>query len=155
MVTTTTECRSPQGTRPGCGEQVQTFSTFQEVLDVLDDILAELASLGYEEQEIFGIRLALEEAMVNAIKHGHGGDASKEAVLRYEATPSRLLAEVEDQGPGFDPAAVPDPRTPENLERPGGRGLLLMRHFMSWVRYNAAGNKVSMGWDRQPPPGLD
>jgi serine/threonine-protein kinase RsbW len=144
-----------QPTRQDRGGQMRTFSTFQEVLNVLDDFVAELEAQGYRDMEIFGARLALEEAMVNAIKHGHGGDSSKEAVLRYQVTPAQVLVEVEDQGPGFDPASVPDPCAPENLDRPGGRGLLLMRHFMSWVLYNAAGNKVSMGRHRQPPRGPD
>jgi serine/threonine-protein kinase RsbW len=110
----------------------------------LDALVAQLQGLGYSDRELFGVRLALEEAMVNALKHGHQGDASKEAVLRYRLTAVSLLAEVEDQGPGFDPEAVPDPLAPENLERPSGRGLLLMRRYMSWVRHNSRGNRVTL-----------
>ena len=56
--------------------------------------------------------------------------------------PSR--AEVEDEGPGFDPGRVPDPTLPENPDRPGGRGLPLMRHFMTWVRFSRPGNRVTL-----------
>jgi serine/threonine-protein kinase RsbW len=56
-----------------------------------------------------------------------------------------VLAEVEDEGPGFNPAVVPDPTLPENLEQTGGRGLLLMRHYMSWVHYSERGNHVTLG----------
>ncbi len=90
------------------------------------------------------MRLALEEAVMNAIRHGHHYDRSKHVHLRYHVTQECLLAEVEDEGPGFNPAAVPDPREPENLERESGRGLLLMRSYMTWVRYNERGTCVTL-----------
>jgi serine/threonine-protein kinase RsbW len=121
-----------------------TFRSFGEMLAHLDPVIAQLRELGYSDRELFGVRLALEEAMVNALKHGHQGELSREAVLRYRLSSVSLLAEVEDQGPGFNPQAVPDPLAPENLERPSGRGLLLMRRYMSWVRHNSRGNRVTM-----------
>ena len=54
------------------------------------------------------------------------------------------MIEVEDEGRGFDPSHVPDPTLPENLERPNGRGLLLMRRSMTWVRYTGRGNRVTL-----------
>jgi serine/threonine-protein kinase RsbW len=115
-----------------------------EIVPVIEDIVAPMETAGYSSKEIFGVRLAPEEALVNAIKHGHKGDPSKEVHLRYQVTRDRLLAEIADQGPGFDPHAVPDPLAPENLERPCGRGLVLMRHYMTWVRFNDAGNRVTL-----------
>ena len=56
--------------------------------------------------------------------------------------------EVEDEGPGFDPRAVPDPREPENLERPGGRGLLLMRRYLTRVAHLDRGNRVVLFRER-------
>jgi len=103
-----------------------------------------LKSVGYGEKELFAVRLALEEALVNAIKHGHKGDPGKEVQLRYHLTTECILAEIEDQGPGFKPEDVPDPFAPENLERSSGRGLLLMHNYMTWVRFNDAGNCVTM-----------
>jgi serine/threonine-protein kinase RsbW len=111
---------------------------------VIEEIATALEAAGYSFKETFGVRLALEEALVNAIKHGHKGDPSKEAHLRFHLTRERLIAEIEDQGPGFDPHAVPDPLAPENLERPCGRGLVLMRHYMTWVRFNENGNRVTL-----------
>lgn len=115
-----------------------------EIVPVIEDLVASMERASYSNKEIFGVRLALEEALVNAIKHGHKGDPSKEVRLRYQITRDRLIAEIEDQGPGFDPHAVPDPLAPENLERPCGRGLVLMRHYMTWVRFNDAGNRVTL-----------
>ena len=99
---------------------------------------------GFEEKEIFSIKLALEEALVNAIKHGNQMDRAKKVHIRYCVTSERFDADICDQGTGFDPEEVPDPMAVENLERPCGRGLLLMRHYMSEVTFHPPGNRVSM-----------
>src|SRR5437868_2856577 len=85
------------------GWQQRTIHSYEEIEPVLKDILEELQSAGYSRKEIFGVRLALEEAIVNAIKHGHGGDQTKEVRVRYQVTRAGVLAEVEDEGTGFDP----------------------------------------------------
>jgi serine/threonine-protein kinase RsbW len=121
-----------------------TFVTTVEMERVIEDVLQMLETAGFSDRERFAVRLALEEAVMNAIRHGHQFDRSKHVHLRYHVTQECLLAEVEDEGPGFDPAVVPDPREPENLEREGGRGLLLMRSYMTWVRYNERGTCVTM-----------
>lgn len=122
-----------------------------EARRVQDDIERRLREHHYSDPEIFGIRLALEEAMVNAIKHGNQLDRAKTVHVTYRVTPERFDVLVTDQGCGFDPADVPDPTAVENLERPCGRGLMLMRHYMNHVGYNAAGNAVRMTKFRCPP----
>ena len=121
-----------------------SFATTGEMERVIEDVLHRLETAGFSDRERFAVRLALEEAVMNAIRHGHHFDFSKHVHLRYHVTQECLLAEVEDEGPGFNPAAVPDPREPENLERECGRGLLLMRSYMTWVRYNERGTCVTM-----------
>ncbi len=118
--------------------------TSEEIVSTIDPILPLLGTVGFSEREMFAVRLALEEALVNAIKHGHKSDPSKEVQLRYQLSADCFLVEIEDQGPGFEPQTVPDPLALENLERSSGRGLLLIRHYMTWVRYNARGNCVTM-----------
>jgi serine/threonine-protein kinase RsbW len=98
----------------------------------------------YEEKDVFAIRLALEEAIVNAIKHGNQLDSSKRVFIKYHIDPNRIEIHVKDEGPGFNPEEVPDPMAPENLERECGRGLLLMKHYMTEVVYHPPGNAVSM-----------
>ena len=93
-----------------------------EVEAVLDALVEQLRAAGYSRKEQFGVRLALEEAVVNAIKHGHHGDPSKQVSVRYRVAADRVTVEVEDEGPGFRPEAVPDPLAPENCERDCGRG---------------------------------
>ncbi len=122
----------------------ETIHSTAEMDSVLTELLAVLVATGYSTQETFAVRLAMEEAIVNAIKHGHRYDPSKQVEIRYQVGPDRLLVEVEDQGPGFDPREVPDPLADENLERDSGRGMFLMQCYMTWVRYNAAGNCVTL-----------
>jgi serine/threonine-protein kinase RsbW len=119
-----------------------------EIEPVLAGVVDELQAAGYSRKEIFGVRLALEEAIVNAIKHGHRGDSTKEVRVRYRVTRAGVFAEVEDQGAGFDPKQLPDPFDPVNLEREGGRGLLLMRSYMTSVRYNDRGTCVALCKER-------
>jgi serine/threonine-protein kinase RsbW len=123
---------------------VNWLSSAQEMASILEEVVAAMAELGYPSKDIFGARLALEEAICNGIKHGHQHDRSKVVEVRYCSRADHLLLEVEDQGPGFDPSQIPDATAPENLERPSGRGLLLMRHYAAWVRYNRKGNCVTL-----------
>ena len=108
------------------------------------DIEQALQQIDFGEHDIFAIKLALEEALVNAIKHGNQMDRAKKVRIAYHVGPDRFDCLVADEGPGFDPGDVPDPTAPENLERPCGRGLMLMRHYMTHVRYNDRGNAVAM-----------
>jgi serine/threonine-protein kinase RsbW len=94
--------------------------------------------------DIFSIKLALEEALINAIKHGNQMDRTKTVRVFYRVLPDRFEVHVTDEGAGFDPADVPDPTAVENLERPCGRGLMLMRHYMSEVAFSGRGNCVVM-----------
>jgi serine/threonine-protein kinase RsbW len=110
----------------------------------IEAVAAAMAARGYPDRDLFAVRLALEEAIVNAVKHGNECEPGKQVSLRYRVEADHVLTEVEDEGPGFDPHTVPDPREPENLERSCGRGLLLMRAYMTWIRYNARGNCVTL-----------
>jgi serine/threonine-protein kinase RsbW len=111
---------------------------------VQKEIERRLKEQRYSEHEIFAIRLALEEALVNAIKHGNGLDRKKKVQINYRVLPDRFEIHITDEGPGFDPTSVPDCTTAENLERPCGRGLMLMRYYMNNVTFSATGNSVSM-----------
>jgi serine/threonine-protein kinase RsbW len=115
-----------------------------EARRIQDRIVDDLTAHQYSDKDIFAIKLALEEAVVNAIKHGNQMDRSKKIRIAYRVDPDRCDILIADEGPGFDPADVPDPRDPENVERPCGRGLMLMRHYMTEVRYGARGNAVHM-----------
>jgi len=100
-------------------------------------------------------RVSLLEALSNAVMYGNGGDPQKRVRLEICFGQYEIEARVTDEGTGFDPHAVPDPTKPENLCREGGRGLFLMQKLMDEVRYNAAGNSVTLVLHLQPPAELD
>src|SRR5438105_4368654 len=91
--------------------------------EVINSLTAELAAAGCSEKDAFGARMSLEEAIVNAIKHGHRGDTTKSVWVNFYADEHGTVFQVTDQGNGFNPTEVPDPCAPENLEKPSGRGL--------------------------------
>jgi serine/threonine-protein kinase RsbW len=122
---------------------VNCLSSVQEMAAVIEAVVTVMAELGYPPKDIFGARLTLEEAICNAIKHGHQHDPTKVIEVRYCIRAGHFLVEVQDQGPGFDPSKVRDATAPESLERTCGRGLLLMRHYAAWVRHNREGNCVT------------
>lgn len=104
---------------------------------------------GYSEASRFAVRLAIEEAIVNAFKHGHKKlDKNETVSVEYEVSPEAISIVVTDKGPGFAPEAVPDPTAEENLMKTSGRGLLLMRAYMTEVSHNDAGNQIRMRYIR-------
>ena len=113
-----------------------------------DQIVGETEALGYSPRCAFAVRLALEEAMVNAHKHGNGGDPVKRIVVTYDITPVRVVVRVRDEGSGFDPALVPDPTTPDRIPLPDGRGIMLMRSYLDEVTFNERGNEVQLVKER-------
>jgi serine/threonine-protein kinase RsbW len=108
------------------------------------EILNEAKSNYFSPNDLFGIHLSIEEAMVNAVKHGNNDDPLKKLHVSYTITQTIFDISIEDEGCGFRPAAVPDPRCGENLYKATGRGLLLMKAYMDSVEYNEAGNRVRM-----------
>jgi len=119
------------------------LSSLTEMGALVEGVAAAMRVLGYADKDIFGVQLSLDEAITNAIRHGHRHDPGKTVKVRYAIDKEYVLVEVADQGPGFDPELVPDPTSAENLERTGGRGLLLIHFYMSWVRYNKRGNAIT------------
>jgi len=107
-------------------------------------LLGQASQYGYGESALFAIKLALEEALNNAIKHGNAGAPQKHIEVLFEVGPDQASITITDQGDGFDPSTVPDPTADENLEKPSGRGIMLMRAYMDEVRYNRKGNQVRM-----------
>lgn len=102
------------------------------------------ASLSGDEEEC--VCMAVMEAVVNAIVHGNREDPQKHVDLEFDIQPERISITVRDQGVGFDPGQVPDPRAPENLLKPSGRGILMIRSCMDEVEIlpSGAGTEVRM-----------
>ena len=109
---------------------------------VYQDILSRLKQNDYSEDDIFGVHLAFEEAFLNAVKHGNKMNPHKTVTVEYMVNAEKTIITITDEGNGFDPNSVPDPRVGENLYQPDGRGLLLMNAYMDVVEYNKRGNRV-------------
>jgi len=123
---------------------IEISSIPSEMRRVEDVILPALSARGYGERSLFAVKLALEEAVINAIKHGNELDPTKKVTIDFELHEGKAVFAVTDEGDGFDPDAIPDPTTVEQIESSYGRGLVLMRAYMDSVAYNETGNKVTM-----------
>jgi len=144
----------PSRRRPSGDSQAWTEKTLPTHLGAIRSVEAELMArlrdLGYDEDHRFAVRLAFEEALVNAMKHGNRMDPSRQVRLRYCATPECVEIHVADDGAGFNPASIPDPTADENLRKPCGRGIMLMRSYMDEVSYSCSGQEVHMIKYRNP-----
>ncbi len=119
-------------------------SDLDEARGAEDRILRDVEARGYRPECAFAIRLSLEEAITNAVKHGNKNDRTKRVRIRYCVDDRQVEIWVADDGPGFDPGAVPDPTARNRLHLPNGRGIMLMRVYMDEVKYNSAGNEVHL-----------
>ena len=120
---------------PSCVESLH------EVVDAAAKVTADLAM---SEDACDEVAIALTEAVNNAIFHGNGGVRERSFAVEFTVVDGMLHIAVRDQGPGFDPAEVPDPLAQENLLKPSGRGLLMMRAMVDDVQHHfcASGTRV-------------
>jgi serine/threonine-protein kinase RsbW len=116
------------------------------------EVIERLEQLGWDGRDLFAVEMALAESLTNAIRHGNRNDESKFVQVECRASPERFWMRVEDEGVGFRPEKVPDCTADENLERCGGRGLALIKAYMTSVQYNDRGNCVTMERIRTAEP---
>ena len=121
------------------------------IVKVCEEILSKLEANGFDKDDIFAVHLALEEAFLNAVKHGNKMDPTKEVKIDYSVGSDKIEISMTDEGDGFEPASVADPRYGEGLYKPGGRGLLLMNSYMDMVKFNEKGNSLYMVRYKEKP----
>jgi serine/threonine-protein kinase RsbW len=139
------------GSSPAAGSfRVTIPSDFSSGRDVQERIMAEVERHAFGTDSAFAVRIALEEAMVNAIKHGNRLDPAKKVHVECKVTPRRAEITIEDEGPGFDRAAIPDPTHDDNLDKPSGRGILLIEAYMDGVQWSRGGRRLRMVKENQP-----
>ncbi|TWU21296.1 ATP-binding protein [Bythopirellula polymerisocia] len=110
-------------------------STLTAYHEFVQEVLTALQGYGWSAEILFGVHMALEESISNAVRHGNKHDPSKSVHVECELSNKRFYARITDEGSGYDPTEVPDCCNEENLEVPGGRGLALIRAYMTSVEH--------------------
>jgi serine/threonine-protein kinase RsbW len=105
-------------------------STLESVDSAEQTVIGEAEALGFDEDDLHRVGIALRECMVNAVVHGNRYNSRKKVYLKVIRTAESLTVVIGDEGDGFDPTAVPDPLAGENLLKGSGRGVMLMQAFM-------------------------
>lgn len=119
-------------------------SKLTELPTVQDAVLGAAKAKGYGKDELFAIRLALDEAVSNAVVHGNQNDPAKRVTIEYSVDDRAVTIKVSDEGGGFCPDDLPDPTLAENLTSPHGRGVMLIEAYMTEVTYVGCGNCIRM-----------
>jgi serine/threonine-protein kinase RsbW len=118
--------------------------------DILDYLMKRVEKVGVADAENSNLFVALDEAFVNAIKHGNRYNPEKLVRITADVSTKEVSFTVEDEGDGFNIAEVPDPLNPENLFKTSGRGVLLIHNIMDEVKYNERGNRLTMIKKKDP-----
>ncbi len=123
--------------------------TPEKTREMAGTLLELYRGLELSDKQTSALKLALDEAVTNAVTHGHGGDRSKEITVRCEWTPDSVALTVSDQGKGFNCKKLPNPTKRSNLMKECGRGLYIISAIMSSVSFNEKGNEIRMTLDRK------
>jgi serine/threonine-protein kinase RsbW len=111
----------------------------------VDFLLERCREAGFDDTRLrLNFRVGVAEALANAMMYGNARDPGKRVVLEAWCERDRVRIRITDQGPGFDPDALPDPTLPQNRHRARGRGVFLIRELMDEVEFNEQGNSVDM-----------
>jgi serine/threonine-protein kinase RsbW len=124
-----------------------TLDSSLETIDSAEEKATRIASeLGFGEDEVMQISMAVREGAVNAVLHGNAYSADKKVTLAFERTGDELVITIRDQGKGMDLSKIPNPLAPENLLKTSGRGIFLMRSFMDVVeiRPSSTGTELKL-----------
>ena len=124
-----------------------TLDSTLETVDKAEEKASRFATdLGFGEDEVTQISMAVREGAVNAVLHGNEYASDKKVTLAFESTSGDLVITIRDQGKGMDLSKIPNPLAPENLLKTSGRGIFLMRSFMDVVeiRPSQAGTEVKL-----------
>lgn len=119
-------------------------STIKLMHSILDYLMKRVEKVGVVDTENSNLFVALDEAFVNAIKHGNKFNTDKIVRVSAEVSPTEARFTIEDEGEGFNVSEIPDPCDPENLFKTSGRGVLIIHNIMDEVSYNERGNRLTM-----------
>lgn len=131
--------------------EVSIPSNTVDGLSLQEQLVSLMEQFSYSTRDIFAMRLSLEEGITNAIRHGNKLSPDKSVTVFCEIDELRMRVVVTDEGDGFEPDAVPDPTLEEFIERPCGRGLMLMRAYLNICEYSEGGRRLTMERERNSP----
>ena len=139
----------PRNSRRGEGGSNGTMkfiieSDLSQQREIQKRILDAVEDAGFTSDSVFAVKISLEEALINAIKHGNKLDPKKKVRIEASVSPGETEIIIEDQGPGFDRGCVPDPTSIENIEKCSGRGILLIEAYMDEVEWTNRGRRLRM-----------
>jgi serine/threonine-protein kinase RsbW len=126
-------------------------SDVDEAHRTIDRLLAALEGYGWEGRDLFHVRMAVEEGLVNAIEHGNRRDQAKFVELDFRVSPEVCYLQITDEGDGFCRATLKPCTDEDCLDKPRGRGVWLIEQLMSETHYNAKGNQLTMWRQRNDP----
>ena len=115
---------------------------------LIGEVMAVVRTAQWGEKDLFAIELALEEALTNAVRHGNDSDSSKKVRFDCKLGQDIIYVRIEDEGSGFDHRTLADPREPANQVVESGRGVLLIKHFVTRVQWSERGNVIEFEKER-------
>ncbi|NQT06088.1 MAG: ATP-binding protein [Candidatus Omnitrophica bacterium] len=125
-------------------ESISITSDIKEIRKVSSRIVGLLMERMVDKALIFDIRLAVEEAIINAIEHGNKRNKRLKVKVSFGIDNERMEITVEDSGSGFDHKGIPDPTEDKNVLRSHGRGIYLIHRLMDRIEYNDKGNRIKL-----------
>lgn len=132
-------------------EQKISFPSNSGNIVIVEKLINDICSSYEVSEDYYGnILVAVTEAVNNAMQHGNKLDPSKKVDVEFKADEKNLSFLVHDQGDGFDYSTLPDPTNPENIEKPSGRGVFLMRHLADKVEFTDSGRTVHLDFRISP-----
>jgi len=133
-------------------EKVRVGKLYTLQLQAKEESIAQLENLieniadryGISEDTFANMMTCLNEALINAMKHGNKMDPNKKVIINAEVEPKRIVWTITDEGEGFDYTHLPDPTAPENLENLTGRGIFIIKHLADQCIFNTTGNEIEL-----------
>lgn len=119
-------------------------SSLEIAHEMIEQLLSALTDAGWDGRDYFHVQMAIEEALVNAVRHGNCESPDKIVELEFKVAQDTVFLRIQDEGDGFDPTSLPDPRDDDNLDQTNGRGVMLINEMMNEVKYNSVGNEIKM-----------
>ena len=135
---------SATGTSPGGQLKIQ-FPSLMENVRIVESFIENARERFSIDDDVYGnILVSVMEAVNNAIQHGNKLDKNKNVTLQLNPTESQLTFTITDEGSGYNFDDLPDPTKPDNIEKPNGRGIFLIRHLADQVGFHNNGASVEL-----------